>query len=140
MSAELLIKKTGSQSLDSFVAALPNIIGLDRFEERHSTNCPPDERYFRRIVLGLEITVCVADEAEFQDYDFSVWLKPVTSHTREKSLLDGLADCVARQFAVCGYEVLRPHDVIHRGGGGTIYRLNPTTGVTPRDRVLTEEI
>jgi hypothetical protein len=138
MNGNLLIKNTQKQSLDAFVAILPDVIGCDRWEQRQSSNYV-EERYFRRVVLGLEVIVAIADDSEFQDYQFSIWLHPIATYAAEKSFLDGLADCVARQFAVCGYEVLCPHDS-RQDSGGILYRLNPAEGAKPRERVVTEEI
>lgn len=138
MNGILLIKTSQNQSLDTFVAALPNVIGCDQWEQRQSSNYA-EERYFRRIVLGLEIKVSIADYAEFQDYQFSLWLKPSGPCMAETSFVNGLTDCVARQFAVHGYEVFCMHDA-RRGSGGILYRLNPAEGAKPRERVVTEEV
>ncbi len=138
MNGNLLIRKSPKQSLDAFVTALPDIIGCDRWEQRQSSNYI-EERYFRRVVLGLEITVAIADDAEFQEYEFSVWLQPIGPCAVEKSFVAGLADCVARQFACRGYEVLRPHDS-RQGAGGTLYRMNPAENTRSRESVMTEEM
>jgi hypothetical protein len=138
MNGNLLIKNAQEQSLDAFVAILPKVIGCDRWEQRQSSNYV-EERYFRRVVLGLEITVAVADDSGFKDYQFSLWLQPIGLGATETSFVDGLADCVARQFAVCGYDVLRPHDS-RQGSGGIIYRLNQAEGAKPREKVVVEEI
>ena len=138
MNGNLLIKNSQKQSLDAFVVILPKVIGCDGWEQRQSSNYV-EERYFRRAVLGLEITVAIADDSGFQDYQFSLWLKPISPCTAETSFVDGLADCVARQFAGCGYEVLCPHDS-RQGSGGIIYRLNPDEGAKLREKVVKEEI
>jgi hypothetical protein len=138
MNGNLLIKSAQKQSLDAFVAILPNVIGCNRWEQRQSSNYV-EERYFRQVILGLEITVSIADDSEFRDYKFSLWLRPIGACAAETSFVNGLADCTARQFAVCGYEVLRPHDN-RQGSGGILYRLNAAEGAKPREMVVTEEI
>lgn len=134
----LLIKKTPQQSLDTFVASLAEAIGCDRWEQRQSSHYV-EERYFRCLVLGLEIIAAIADYASYPDYQFCLWFQPTGLCAAEKSFLDGLADCAARQFAVRGYEVLRPHNN-RQGSGGVLYRLNPDEGAKPRERVVAEEI
>ena len=62
------------------------------------------------LVLGLEVTVAIADSAEFKDYDFWLYFEPDASCRGCEPFLDGLADCVARKLAVHGYEVVRPFD------------------------------
>jgi hypothetical protein len=65
--SDLLIKKTEGQLLDAFVGALRDFLGCDRWEERESVDYV-EARYFRCSVLGLEVTVAIADSAEFKDY------------------------------------------------------------------------
>jgi hypothetical protein len=138
MNGNLLVKNIQEQSLDAFAAILPDIMGCGPWEQRQSSNYV-EERYFRHVVLGLEITVAIADDSEFQGYQFSLWLQPIGPCAAETSFVDGLADCVARQFAVCGYEVVRPHST-RQGSGGILYRLNPAEEAKPRERVVTEHI
>lgn len=137
MNGNLLIKKTAGQSLDTFVGALTNLIGCREWQQRQSSNYV-EERYFRCFVLGLEITVAIADDSEFKNYDFLLCLIP-ESGCRD-AVLDGVADCVARKIAQHGYEVVRPFDIGHSGSGGMRYRLNPIEGTKPRERVIAEEI
>jgi hypothetical protein len=76
--SDLLIKKTEGQLLDAFVGALRDFLGCDRWEERESVNYV-EARYFRCSVLGLEVTVAIADSAEFKDYDFWLYFEPDAS-------------------------------------------------------------
>jgi len=138
MNGNLLIKKTDSQSLDMFVATLPDVIGCQKWEERHSSNYV-EERYFRCFVLGLEITVAIADDAEFKNYDFWLCLLPEPGCGHHTNLMDGIADCVARKLAQHGHEVVRSYDIGRSGSGGMVYRLNPAEGAKPRERVVIEE-
>jgi hypothetical protein len=75
MGRSLLIKRIASQSLDMFVSSLKEIIGCPVWEERSSASYA-DERYFLCRVLGLEVTVAIADDNEFKDLDFWVFFKP----------------------------------------------------------------
>jgi len=126
------------QSLDSFVVALSDVIGCDRWELRESSNYAED-RYFRCSVLGVEIAASIADSSEFTEYDFSLWFEPIASYSAEKAFIDGLADCTARQLALNGYVTLRPHSD-RKGSGGTTYRPSTAQDVSLRERIFIEEI
>src|SRR6476660_9968099 len=116
--ADLLIKKKQvTQTLDEFIKALPSLIGCGPWEERESSNYPPENRYFRCFAVGLEILACVADDSEFGEYDFHLHLKPEFRRSDAEFLFE-LADGVARKLVVSGYEVLRPFDSSRSGQGG----------------------
>jgi hypothetical protein len=134
----LLIKGSQDQLLDTFVADLSHTIGCSQWEQRQSSNYV-EERYFRCFALGLEITAAIADDSEFQNYDFWLCIEPEVGRNADKVFLAGLAECVAWKLALHGYEILRPHDS-RKGSGGLIYRLNPDENAKPRERVVTEEI
>ncbi len=139
MIGNLLIKKTGSQLLDAFVAEFSERLGCSHFEERESSNYV-DERYFRCFTLGLEITVAKADSAEFADYDFWVCFEPESGCSSDQDFLDGLTDCVARKLVLCGHQVVRPLDFSRVDSGAVLYRPNPFKAAAPRERVITEEL
>jgi hypothetical protein len=140
MNGNLLVKKTGSQTLNAFVAEFSECLGCGPFEERQSSNYL-GERYFRCFALGLEITVAAADNAEFGDYDFWVCFETEDGClSDQEDFLAGLADCAARKFALCGHDAVRPLDYSRANSGAVLYRLNPLKGVDPRERVITEDI
>jgi hypothetical protein len=139
MSGNLLIKTVYLQSLDAFVTALPRLIGCANWEERQSSSYV-EERYYRCGILGLELTVAIADDAEFPDYEFWFSFQVAGNGARDKGFLDGLADCTARALVLHGYAVIRPFDMSRTGSGAVAYRLNPTVGTRPRERILTETI
>lgn len=139
MFGNLLVKKIQGQSLDAFVDDLSERLGCGRFEERQSSNYL-DERYFRASVFGVAIEVARADEAEFQEYDFWLCFEPDGVHVEDKTFFDGLADCAARKLALLSYQVARPLNFGRVEGGAIVYRLNPTTGLGLRERVITEEV
>jgi len=124
MAGDLLIKKTGGQSLDAFVGEFTERLGCGPFEERESSNYL-DERYFRCFALGLEITVAAADDDEFGDYDFWVSFEPEGGCSGDEGFLVGLTDCAARKLALCGHQVVRPLDFGRADSGAVLYRSNP---------------
>jgi len=139
MSGNLLIKKTGSQTLDAFVAEFSDRLGCGPFEERQSSNYI-DDRYFRCFALGLEITIATADNDEFGNYDYDVFFEPEVASSSDQDFLVGLADCVARKLALCGHDAVRPLDYSRANRGAVLYRPNPLKGVGPRERVITEDV
>jgi hypothetical protein len=138
MTGELLIKKQNHQSLDDFVAVLSGILGCGPWEERESSNYPPEFRYFRCYALGMEITASIADKGEFSAFEFLLFLEPELLQ-RERAFLAGVADCIAKKLVLAGYEVLRPFDSSRVGNGG-VYRLDPTAGEMPWEKIVTHEI
>jgi hypothetical protein len=139
MCAQLLIQTFEDVSLDKFVSNLSPLICFRNWEQRFSSNYA-EERYFRCLTLGLEITAAIADDSEFKDYHYSLHFEPEASCKGDIEFCDGLADCVARKLALSGFVVLRSLDFSRVGSGAVIYRSNPTEGTKPRDRVVTEEI
>jgi hypothetical protein len=139
MFGNLFVKKIGSQSLDSFVSEMSNQLGCGKFEERQSSNYV-DERYFRRATLGIVVEIALADEPEFDSCDFWISFQPDSVHLEDKSFFDGLADCVARKLAICGWQVIRPLSFGRAGGGAILYRLNPASNSSIRERVIVEDV
>jgi len=136
---DLLIKKRqATQTLDEFIKALPSLLGCGPWEQRESSNYPPENRYFRCLALGLEVLVCVADDSEFREYDFNLHLAEFWRSGSE--FLFELADCIARKLVVSGYEVLRPFDSSRSGQGGLRYSFDPTAGTMPWQQVITQNI
>jgi hypothetical protein len=139
MFGNLLVKKIDGQSLDAFVSELSRQVGCGNFEERQSSNYI-DERYFRCSVLGIKVEVALADEAEFDSYDFWICFQPDGVYLDDKDFFDGLADCVARKLATCGRQVIRPLNFGRVGGGAIIYRRNPAENSGIHERVVTEDV
>jgi len=138
MSGELLIKGQTNQSLGDFVIVVSGILGCGPWEERESSNYPPEFRYFRCLALGLEITLSVSDDAEFSSYEFALFLQPELLQV-DRAFLPGVADCIARKLVLAGYEVLRPYSS-RVGSGGTIYHFDPAGGDMPWDKIVMREI
>jgi hypothetical protein len=70
---------------------------------------------------------------------FCLWVKPEANPLISQDVLTGLLECMARRFAVRGYEVARPLSS-HSGKGAVIYRLDPTRGTMPWEQVVIEQI
>src|SRR3974390_1139004 len=139
MFGNLFIRSNRNQSLDAFVEDLAKQLGCGQFEERQSSNYV-NERYFRCSALGIAVEVALADESEFEAYQFWLCFQPDGVHVDDKSFFDGLADCVARKLVTSGWEVVRPLSFGRAGGGAIAYRRNPAENCGLRERVLVEEI
>lgn len=138
MSANLLVQPIDEQTLDSFVAELCHDFGCHGFEERESSNYV-EERYFIARILGLEVTVALADEINYQDYQFWISLQPEATGLADVSFLDGIADCLARKLALHGHRVARPLSFTRQDQGTVYYRPHPSSEAEPRARVIVEE-
>ena len=139
MATDLLVKSANSQSLDAFVGELPILIGCDRWEERESSNYFQG-RYFRCIVLGLEITAAAADNDEFKRWPLWLYFEPHEMRIDDPRGLDGVAECVAITLAMHSYDVIRPNDLGRRGTGATRYRPARIKGLRPSQRIRISEI
>ena len=139
MAGDLLVKVASPQALDTFVSVLSVHLGCDRWEMRDSSSYV-EGRYYRCIVLSLEVTAAIADSREFPGYDFWLSFWPNRIYLEDKAFLGGLADCVARLLALHGYQVARPLDFIRGGTDAILYRRNPIAAVGPKEQVLTEAI
>jgi len=139
MYGNLLIKTEVKQTLELFVQMIKSILGCCEWQERNSSNYV-GERYFRCFVLGLEMTVAIADDSEFTGYDFWIRIEAPLVANVDKVFLADLADNVARQLTLQGYEVLRPNNIGRVGSGAVSYRLNPITGAKTTGKIITEEV
>jgi len=69
--SDIFIEAPGDLNLDAFVRILFPLIGIERFEERDSSNYV-DGTYFRSIDSPLEVEVCYTDHSGLAAYRF--WL------------------------------------------------------------------
>jgi hypothetical protein len=138
MPGNLLIRSAFKQALDIFVEALKTILGCASWEQRDSSNYI-DNKYFLSSVFGLKVTVAIADDDEFGQFDFWMCIE-APMDTPNKEFLEGVADCVARKLSFNGYTVVCPFDMGRVGSGAMLYQPNPTKTVGGSDEILIEEI
>ena len=139
MPGQLLVRKRAAESLDGFVTVLDRIIGPIKWEEHESVSYV-DGRYFLASAMALDVMVAIADDDEFEDYDYWISIGVRGAGVSERSFLDGVADAVARAVTLHGYEVLRPNDMSRTGNGGFVYRLNPHAESWSRERIIVETL
>jgi hypothetical protein len=106
--------------LASFASALTDLLHCGPWEERFSSNYPPDEHYFRCFMLGLEIKIF--DDDSYDGYDFDLVFKPDIYIETDINWMADLADCVARMLAVQGYTVLRPFAYGQIDSSGIVFK------------------
>lgn len=132
MNGNIFIKNDRNQSLDAFVSDLPVFLGCSQWEQRQSSNYV-EERYFRSFAFGMEVVVAMADNSEFDEYDFWLFLERRAGYCTDRTFLDGVADCIAWRLATFGYTVIRPYEL-----GKMLYR--PLNDGSPRETVIAEEV
>jgi len=99
-------------------------------EEHRSANYW-GEQYFIAYAGDLSLTVALADESGFEDYDYWISIKPA-EHGRGSIQANVIGDELARRLTVNGFEVARPYSqedwlfrkpIVRR----IVYRKKPTT-------------
>jgi hypothetical protein len=100
MVQELYVKAQCSESLVEFVKRLAGLIQSGPWEERESVNYPHGH-YFRKYFGPLEIVAQIADDSEYPDADFLIWVR-----TGEDS--SGRMGILSELLAEHGYAATRP--------------------------------
>jgi hypothetical protein len=135
--ADVLIKRRNGETLESFVSSLQARIGCNRWELRESSNYP-DGQYFLCEALCQNITVHTNDLQGLDEFDFQMHFRR-TGFSRKDEILEGLADCIARQLASEGYEVVYSDNIGKIGAVGVKYTLDIAAGSLPWERVRAED-
>lgn len=138
MNYDLLIQSHASSTLDAFVEELGGVLGCGPFEERESSQYV-EGRYFRCLVLGLEVAVAASDHVGYEDYAFWITVYPEVYVPGDRSFLHSLEDCLARRLALEGYPVVRVGQSSAASVKAVHYRRNADPEAAFQERVLTEE-
>jgi len=138
MSSNLLINSKEHRNLEDFVETLQEIIGCGTFDERFSDNYF-EGRYFLRSLLGLSVTVSLADSNEFKDYVYWINFESEDERPLDKTFLDLLADHIGRILVRSGFDVLRPKNLGRLGAGAIHYRIAPDRATNGGIKILDEE-
>lgn len=138
MNYDLLIQAHAPTTLDAFVEELGGILGCGPFEERESSQYA-EGRYFRCLVLGLEVTVGASDHVGYEDYAFWITVGSEVYIPGDRSFLNSLEDCLARRLALEGYAVVRVGQASAPSVKAVHYRRNPDPEAPFQERVLTAE-
>ena len=91
-------------------------LGLTEFEERESSNHPPDDHYFCAYARNATVEVCDADDSEIPEYPYWLVLRDKTSWKNAKTELVAEPEAVAQKLANAGFKVFIPTDGWGRAG------------------------
>jgi hypothetical protein len=83
-------------------------LGIAEFEERESSNYPPDDHYFCGYARNATVEVCDADESEMPEYPYWLVLTDKTLWKDEKTEVIAEPDAVAQTLAKAGFKVFIP--------------------------------
>jgi hypothetical protein len=107
--AQLFIQTKADWGWEIFSATIAEVLNV-RIDKRESINWP-DGIYYHGAALGLRVTLSLADDSDFPDYQLSVSFRSLVSVTQnDRYRLDGFADLVARFLAAKGFKVARPFE------------------------------
>ena len=139
MFGDLFFKSKSQGEFHEEALAVLNCLNIGAIERRESTHHPPLEEYMRGGCLGLEVIVWVRDDApEFLDYPYFLGVSARRVKVLSKSFCTDLADAIARELTLHGYEVVRAVNIDRPGSGRVIYKLDPDQSIPSAERVVTE--
>lgn len=85
-------------------------LGITEFEERESSNYPPNDHYFCGYARNTTVEVCDADQSEMPDYPYWLVLTDRSSWKDVKTELVAEPDSVAQILANAGFQVFIPSE------------------------------
>ena len=98
-------------------------LAVSEWEDRHSSNYPPDEHYFAGYCANAQVTVYDADDGMTSEYPFRVEVADA-SWRKGPGVIATDAASIARTLASGGFTVLVPAGDWARGdwdGAGEVY-------------------
>jgi len=139
MFGDLFFKSKSQGEFHEEALAVLNCLNIGAIERRESAQHPPLEEYMRGKCLGLEVIVWVRDDApEFLDYPYFLGVSARRVKVLSKNFCTDLADAIARELTLHGYEVVRAVNVDRPGSGRVVYTLDPDHTIPSAERVVTE--
>jgi hypothetical protein len=139
MYGNVFVRRTGRETLDEFAAAVFALLGVTRIEKRSSSNYL-DETYYVGTALAIDLTVALADDERFQDYEFWLSLKRNGPRGEDDSYLDQCGDVIARVLAMSDYEVCRALNWERPGSKRARYLKRVRTGEATVVETCIEEL
>jgi hypothetical protein len=113
-----------NKALPEFSACIFSALHLTEFEERESSNYPPDDRYFIGYASNASVKVCHSDDDDFAQYPYWVVLQSPRIQMDVKQSIPLSAEQVATSLAESGLEILVPSEGWGKVGwvpSGTVY-------------------
>lgn len=114
----------GNPETQEFASRVFTSLGLTQFEERESSNYPPEERYFIGYAANASVKVCRSDDEELPQYPFQVVLEDARSRVPAVETIPVEITHFAETVAVAGIQLFQPTDGWGRVGwtpSGTVY-------------------
>jgi hypothetical protein len=115
--------RKGDAKLGEVAAGVFRALGVSEWEERDSSNCPPDDHYFAGYCENAEVTVYDADDERTPDYPFRVSLED-SSWRKGPGVIVTDVECVANALVAGGFTVFvpaGPWERIDWDGDGNVY-------------------
>jgi hypothetical protein len=109
MPGDVFVQRKPSETLEQFREVFCVALCVARGEQRFSDN-RAGGTYFRTECLGIRVQIEEADDSAAMEYHFHVHFRPRLQRslgTAEKTIMEGVADLVARELTTLGYVVLR---------------------------------
>lgn len=139
MFGDLFFKSKNQGEFHEEARAALECLKIGTVEHRASPNHPPLEEYLRGECLGFDLVVWIRDDApEFIDYPYYLGVTAKRVKLLSRSFCTELADAMARELTLQGYEVVRPLNLQRPGSGRLVYRLDPDPTLPQSDRVQAE--
>ena len=97
----------GDIKLDDAAQRVFRALGINEFEERDSSNYPPNNHYFAGYCQNAEVTVYDADDERTPDYPFRVFIQDASWRKGPGIITTDVAS-VARALVAGGFTVFVP--------------------------------
>jgi hypothetical protein len=86
------------------VSAVFSALGVHSFEERFSSNYPPDDHYFLGFGANASIVLCDADDLDSSDYPFCLSIRPPVAWRAAVDAIPTEAESLASMLRVVGIQ------------------------------------
>src|SRR5262245_27099375 len=121
--ATLFLASDDCSTLEAVARRVFEVLAVEDWEERFSSNYPPDEHYFAGYAENVELTVSDADSNVMPQYGFHLDVDQATWR-KGRRIIDADPEQVARALAKAGFNVFVPTgawDKIGWDGKGDVY-------------------
>lgn len=110
MNKQIYIKSVNKSTLETFSKHIFEEFNIKNFSIRESDFYVCGE-YYSTSILGVKITVAIADEENLSDYNYVIIIEYRDYTNTNKSFLEQLADFIAKELLNKDYEIAIPETV-----------------------------
>ena len=104
MTASLFINAHQPETLESLVTKIAAALQLRDATLRMSENSP-NGKYYLFQALGFELKVSHADDSEFDDYEFWIWVDTTDYVESSNGFILGIAEVIGLRLVKAGFDV-----------------------------------